>query len=67
MTGMAVPPQEEFMVCPCCGEEAFVTLNRGFNIVNCPYCEYFFIVYLDDAAQAWTREPGVLATDGRDP
>jgi Zn-finger nucleic acid-binding protein len=58
--------KEEFMVCPCCGEEAFVTVTKGFNIVDCPTCEYFFIVYLDETGKAWTRESGVLAMDAND-
>lgn len=53
--------KEEFLVCPACGEEAFVAVTRGFNIVNCPHCEYFLIVFLDDEGRAWTREQGVLA------
>jgi hypothetical protein len=62
---MEAKTKEEFMVCPCCGEEAFVTVTSGFNIVNCPTCEYYLIVYLDDTGQAWTREHGVLAADDR--
>lgn len=52
--------QEVFIICPSCGEEAFVAVRRGFNIVNCPQCDYFLIAYLDEAGQSWTREPGVL-------
>jgi len=63
---MDILTKEEFMVCPCCGEEDFVTVTRGFNIVNCPNCEYFLIVYLDDVGKAWTREHWVLATDDHD-
>ena len=58
--------KEEFIVCPCCGEEAFVTVHRGFNIVDCAICEYYLIVYLDETGKAWTREPGVLAADAND-
>ena len=58
--------KEEFMVCPCCGEEDCVTVTRGFNIVNCPSCEYFLIVYLDETGKAWTREHGVLVTGDND-
>ncbi len=63
LRGMEVKNKEEFIVCPSCGEEDFVKVISGFNIVNCPYCEYFLIVYLDDTGKAWTREPGVLAGD----
>jgi hypothetical protein len=59
---MEMQPKEEFMVCPSCGEEGFVAVQRGFNIMNCPHCDYFLIVYLDETGKAWTREPGVLAT-----
>lgn len=55
--------KEEFFVCPSCSEESCVTLTRGFNIVNCPICEYFLIVFLDETGKAWTREPGVLEAD----
>jgi hypothetical protein len=58
--------KEEFIICPCCSEEALVTLTRGFNIVNCPSCEYFVIVFLDETGKAWTREPGVLEADHRE-
>ncbi|HAY22910.1 hypothetical protein [Desulfobacca acetoxidans] len=54
--------KEEFIICPQCGEEAFVTLRYGFNKVDCPVCEYFLIVYLDTDGKAWTRELGVLET-----
>lgn len=55
--------KEEFIVCPCCGEEDFVIVIRGFNIVNCQHCEYYLIVYLDETGKSWTREHGVLAPD----
>lgn len=57
---MGVQQKEEFMVCPCCQEEGFVAVRRGFNLVNCPYCEYFLIIYLDESGKSWTREHGVL-------
>ena len=63
---MDILTKEEFMVCPCCGEEDFVTVTGGFNIVNCPNCEYFLIVYLDATGKVWTREHWVLATDDHD-
>lgn len=63
---MEVQQKEEFIVCPACHEEDFVTVKKGFNIVNCPYCEYYFIVYLDETGQAWTREHGVLAPEAND-
>ncbi len=59
---MKIQQKEEFILCPCCNEEDFVTVTRGFNIVNCPHCEYYLIVYLDETGKAWTREPGVLTT-----
>ena len=58
--------KEEFIICPCCSEEGFVTVKRGFNIVNCSYCEYYLIVYLDETGKAWTREQGVLETGSND-
>ena len=61
---MAGNTHEEFMICPCCQEEAFVPVRRGFNIVCCPFCEYFFIVFLDEQGQSWTREVGVLHSGG---
>ncbi|MBM4288980.1 MAG: hypothetical protein FJ135_12720 [Deltaproteobacteria bacterium] len=57
--------KEEFIVCPCCGEEAFVRLIRGFNKVDCPFCDYYLIVYLDETGTAWTRETGVMAGANR--
>jgi hypothetical protein len=60
---MEVNKKEEFIICPCCQEEDFVTVHRGFNIVNCPHCEYYLIVYLDETGKSWTRETGVLAAD----
>jgi hypothetical protein len=60
---MEIQQKEEFIICPCCQEEDFVTVHRGFNIVNCPHCEYYCIVYLDDSGKAWTREHGILQTD----
>ncbi len=58
---MAGKEQEEFMLCPCCQEEAFVSVRPGFNLINCPFCEYFFVVYVDEQGRRWTREVGVLA------
>lgn len=52
------------MICPCCQEESFVQMHRGFNIVTCPLCGYFFVVYQDDQGRSWTREVGVLNPDG---
>ncbi len=53
-------PQEEYIICPNCQEEAFVQVRPGFNIVQCPCCPYFFIVYVDQEGLCWTREVGVL-------
>jgi hypothetical protein len=61
---MAETCQEEFMICPCCQEEAFVPLGRGFNLVCCPFCEYCFVVFLDAEGRSWTREVGVLHSGG---
>jgi hypothetical protein len=60
---MDINHKEEFIICPCCGEEAFVTVNPGFNKIDCPACEYYLIVYLDETGKSWTREHGVLAVD----
>ncbi len=63
MTLPAAPSgQEIFFFCPHCGEEAVAALQPGFNKVACPYCPYYFIVYLDGDGRPWTRVPGVLAT-----
>ncbi len=63
MTSFAsAPPKECFILCPNCGEEAVITLQPGFNRAACPCCDFYFIVFLDQDGQLWTRVPGVLAT-----
>lgn len=58
----SAPTREFFIICPNCGEEAIITLQPGFNKADCPYCDFYFIVFLDAEGQPWTRVPGVLAT-----
>lgn len=57
---MAGQEKEAFMVCPHCQEEGFVPVRPGFNLIPCPFCEYFFVVYVDEHGRSWTREVGVL-------
>ncbi len=57
---------EEFMLCPVCEEEACIRLRPGFNLVNCPCCDYCFVVYVDAEGRSWTREAGVLLSRGDD-
>ncbi|MFP3867304.1 MAG: hypothetical protein ACLFUU_03965 [Desulfobacteraceae bacterium] len=51
---------EVFFQCPHCGEESVLQVAPGWNKLDCPYCDYYLIVYQDEAAHLWTRTPGVL-------